>query len=168
MAKIKKRKLRWKPSGSPQVIGYKLYWSEEDGVNYDSPSIDLGNVTEIVLPDDIPEFRAIRGPVELGIAAVDEMGNESDLSVLAAPYQFNVPQAPERFWIETLEEGQSSVLVSAAETAETIDSPVEAVAGVDPVEDDNDGPAQPSTLDDQAGLKRFSGMIIRGRESHQL
>jgi hypothetical protein len=168
MAKIKKRKLRWKPSGSPQVIGYKLYWSEEDGVSYDSPSIDLGNVTEIVLPDDIPEFSAVRGPVELGIAAVDEVGNESDLSVLSAPYQFNAPQAPERFWIETLEEGRSSSLVPVPEATRAMDSEVEAVTGIDPAEDDGGGPAQPSTLEDQSGIKRLSEMIIPGREAHQM
>lgn len=94
MAKIKRRRLRWNPSPSPQVVGYKLYWSADGGVDYDSNSIKLGNVTEIVLPDDVKEFAAISGPVELGIAAVDEIGNESDLVTLKTPFQFAVPQAP--------------------------------------------------------------------------
>jgi hypothetical protein len=33
MAKLKKRILRWQASSSPQVIGYKLYWSESGDFN---------------------------------------------------------------------------------------------------------------------------------------
>lgn len=94
MAKLKKRKLRWQPSKSPQVVGYRLYWSADGRLDYDSQAADLGNVTEIVLPDDIENFPAAAGPVELGLTAVDELGNESDIVTLRAPYQFNVPAPP--------------------------------------------------------------------------
>jgi hypothetical protein len=104
LAKIKKRKLVWKPSSSAQVVGYKLYWSEEGSVNYQSPNTKLGNVTEIVLPDDVDAFKSVQGSVELGISAVDELGNESDLVILKTPYQFNVPQAPSDVWMETLQQ----------------------------------------------------------------
>lgn len=101
MAKIKKRKLRWKASESAQVVGYKLYWAEGESVDYDSESIALGNLTEVVLPDDVPTFEPTRGPVAFGVSAVDELGNESDLTTFVAPYQFNVPQAPEALWIDS-------------------------------------------------------------------
>ena len=104
MARIKKRKLVWKSSNSPQVVGYKLYWSDNGPVDYESPCVKLGNVTEIVLPDAVEGFDKVKGPVELGITAMDELGNESDLVVLKTPYQFNVPKAPSELWIETLQQ----------------------------------------------------------------
>ncbi len=104
MAKIKKRKLCWEASGSPQVIGYKLYWAEGDTVDYNSHSTTVGNVTEVVLPDDLDGFEHCDGPLVFGLTALDELGNESDIITLDVPYQFNVPKMPEDLWIETLEE----------------------------------------------------------------
>ena len=103
MAKIKRRKLCWKASTSPQVIGYRLYWDEPGKVDYNSRSAILENVNEVVLPDDVEGFEPC-GPVELGVSALDEVGNESSIITLDAPYQFNVPQMPQDLWIETLEE----------------------------------------------------------------
>lgn len=100
MAKIKKRKLQWTASQSPQVVAYKLYWAQGEKVGYESPNASLGNVTEVVLPDDVEDFKPEAGPVEFGVTAVDELGNESDLVTVAAPHQFNAPQAPEELWIE--------------------------------------------------------------------
>jgi hypothetical protein len=107
MAKIKKRKLRWKASESRQVVGYRLYWAEGETVDYDAPFATLGNVTEVVLPDDVEGFAPKSGPVAFGISAVDELGNESDLVIFKAPFQFNVPLPPEEFWIESLETGDA-------------------------------------------------------------
>ena len=104
MAKIKKRRLKWTPSSSSQVVGYRLYWSDHGDVNYDSHCITLPNVTEIVLPDGIDSFTPAGGPVVFGITAVDELGNESDMTTLVAPYQFNVPQAPEDLYLQKLDD----------------------------------------------------------------
>jgi len=104
MAKLKKRKLRWYASSSPQVIGYKLYWSEAGDVNYDSNQALLGNVTEIVLPDDVYSFKPGDGQIEFGITSIDELGNESDMITLKAPYQFSVPKAPQNLKMEKLEQ----------------------------------------------------------------
>jgi hypothetical protein len=100
VAKIKKRKLQWTASQSPQVVGYKLYWARGEKVSYDSPCAALGDVTEVLLPDDVEGFMPETGPVEFGLSAVDESGNESDLVTVSAPHQFNVPQAPGQLWIE--------------------------------------------------------------------
>jgi hypothetical protein len=104
MAKMKKRKLCWDASESQQVVGYRLYWAEGGAVGYDSPFAALGNVTEVVVPDDINGFSHNGGPIEFGVAAVDELGNESDLATFKASYQFNIPLAPEGMWIENLDE----------------------------------------------------------------
>ena len=104
MAKLKKRVLRWHASKSPQVIGYKLYWSEGGDVNYDSNHALLGNVTEIVLPDGVDSFKPGDGQIKFGITSIDELGNESDMITLKAPYQFSVPQAPQNFQMLKLEQ----------------------------------------------------------------
>ena len=104
MAKIKKRKLSWIASGSSQVVGYKLYWSNNGAVDYDSKSEMLGNVTEIVLPDDVKSFKPNGGPVRFGVTAVDELGNESDMITLKAPYQFNVPEPPDDLYLQKLDD----------------------------------------------------------------
>ena len=115
MAKMKKRKLRWKASESKQVVGYRLYWAEDGAVGYDSPFVALGNVTEVILPDEVEGFLPKGGPIDFGIAAVDELGNESDLTTFKAPYQFNIPLAPEGLWIESLGENHSKGKESNAE-----------------------------------------------------
>ncbi|MDJ0783484.1 MAG: hypothetical protein QNJ22_16020 [Desulfosarcinaceae bacterium] len=94
MAKIKKRKLCWQASASPQTIGYKLYWSQEGPVTYASTSEFLGQVTEIILPDGIPNFKPTTGSLEIGLTAVDELGNESDIATLTAPFHFMAPATP--------------------------------------------------------------------------
>ena len=104
MAKMKKRRLSWKASNSSQVVGYKLYWSAGGGVGYHSSCVRLNNVTEIVLPDDVASFTPANGPMEFGITAIDELGNESDMATLFAPYQFSVPEAPQDLKMETMKE----------------------------------------------------------------
>ena len=104
MAKMKKRKLCWNASKSQQVVGYRLYWADNGEVGYDSPGATLGNVTEVVLPDGVDGFAHKGGPIQFGLAAVDELGNESDLVTFDASYQFNIPLAPEDVWIEPLDE----------------------------------------------------------------
>lgn len=104
MAKIKKRRLLWKPSTSSNVIGYKLYWAEEGKVDYDSACALIGNVAEVVLPEQVPSFPIVKGPLELGVTAVNEIGNESDMMILDTPFQFSVPDAPTNPSIEALKE----------------------------------------------------------------
>ena len=104
MAKIKKRRLKWTASDSAQVVGYKLYWSENGEVNYDSKCVALGNITELILPDDVDSFVPTGGPVVFGITALDELGNESDMTTLVAPYQFNIPKAPDDLYLQKLDD----------------------------------------------------------------
>jgi hypothetical protein len=99
MPKLKPRLLRWRPSESAQVAFYKLYWSDEGGVDYDSNHAVVGNVTEVLLPDGVEAFTPGNGPIEFGLTAVDELGNESDMVRVKAPYQFSVPSPPTDFHI---------------------------------------------------------------------
>jgi hypothetical protein len=104
MAKIKKRRLKWTESSSSQAIGYKLYWSQNKEVDYESNCEMVGKVTEIILPDDVKTFNPGSGPVEFGITAIDEIGNESDMVTLTAPYQFNVPEAPDDLHLDNIDD----------------------------------------------------------------
>jgi len=97
MAKIRKFKLSWKPSESDIPVGYKLYWSVKSPVNYSSNSIEIGKINELDLPDILVGIALSGESIYLGISAVDEMGNESDIITLSEPYNFSVPPAPEDF-----------------------------------------------------------------------
>ena len=77
--KTKKKRIRWNRSPSPSVLGYKLYWAVVGEVSYDSEFIDIGDRTEVALPDQVPSLQHVRGEVALGITAVNREGNESDM-----------------------------------------------------------------------------------------
>jgi hypothetical protein len=64
----------------------------------------IGNVSEVVLPEQVPSFPVVKGSVELGITAVNEVGNESDRMVVTAPFQCSVPDAPTDPRLEALKE----------------------------------------------------------------
>jgi hypothetical protein len=100
MAKIRRRRIRWDPSSSEGVIGYRLYWSRDGAVDYDSESAELGMVTQIELPDDVPSFPLIEGEMELGITAVTQTRNESDFVRVTTHFDFLVPEPPENLKIE--------------------------------------------------------------------
>ncbi len=102
MARVRKRKVHWDASNGLGVVGYKLYWAMGKGVNYDSDFADLGNVTEVILPDDVPSFPIDAGDIELAVVAVDHIGNESDMTKLYAPFGFTAPDAPTGLAVETL------------------------------------------------------------------
>lgn len=108
MAIITKKKLNWKASASAQTIGYKLYWSRQGKLNYTSPSEYLGNVTEVIIPDGLSGFEAGTGPFDFGIVAVDDSGNESDMTTLTVPFHFIAPQAPGEIQIGDLDTGKKA------------------------------------------------------------
>jgi hypothetical protein len=102
MARVRKRKVHWNASNGLGVVGYKLYWAVGKGVNYDSDFAEVGKVTEVILPDDVPSFPIDTGDIELAVAAVDHIGNESDMAKLYAPFGFTAPDAPTGLAVETL------------------------------------------------------------------
>ena len=71
-------------------------------VNYSSNFAEVGVVTQVILPDDIPSFPRMAGNLELGIAAVNQAGNESDITKISAYFDFTVPEAPKSLVVEDL------------------------------------------------------------------
>jgi hypothetical protein len=76
---MKKKRIRWSASPSPEVIGYRLYWARRGDVDYDSDFVDIRHKREIILPDEVPSLQNAEGRIALGVTAVGLDGNESDL-----------------------------------------------------------------------------------------
>lgn len=98
----RRKKVNWQPSASSDVSSYRLYWSIGGQVGYDSDFVDLGNATELSLPDDIPALSQQTGDIQLGVTAVNQAGNESDMTKLNAFVDFRIPETPEDFEIEDI------------------------------------------------------------------
>ena len=64
-SKIKKKRVRWNRSPSPSVVGYRLYWAVVGEVSYDSEFIDIGDRTEVILPDQVAPLHHVCGEVVL-------------------------------------------------------------------------------------------------------
>jgi len=79
VSKTKKKRIRWSRSPSLNVVGYRLYWAVLGEVSYDSEFIEIGDRTEVILPDQVPPLQHVCGEVALGIAALTRNGNESDM-----------------------------------------------------------------------------------------
>lgn len=101
--KVRKRSVHWNASLSPSVVGYRVYWAVGGGVSFNSHFSDVGNVTQVVLPDDIPSFPLVSEEVELGVTAINHMGMESEMSKCSAHFDFAPPEAPTGLSIEEIE-----------------------------------------------------------------
>ena len=93
MAKVKDVTLSFPPSESLDIVGYKLYIeASPTEVTHDSPSHDLGNNTSILLNTILG---TIDGTFNIGVVAVDDVGNESDFSLMNdVPLDFVPPGPP--------------------------------------------------------------------------
>ncbi|MGD2126127.1 MAG: hypothetical protein PVG99_08615 [Desulfobacteraceae bacterium] len=100
--KFTRKRVSWDMSKSPGVAGYKLYWAIGQKVNYNSDSAEIGNVTEAMLPDDVPSFPLASGDIEIGVTAVTYTGNESDMSVISTFFDFTVPESPANLKVESI------------------------------------------------------------------
>ena len=102
MSKIRQKRIRWKLPTSQNIECYKLFWDIPvlGGVDYDSSSLKLSAVSEVVLPDDVPSFPRMKGILELGITAVDHVGNESDMNVFSISIDFVEPDPPTSLIVE--------------------------------------------------------------------
>jgi hypothetical protein len=104
VGRIRQKRLRWNPSGSGDVKGYRLYWSKGGSVDFRSDHVDLGQVTEVILPDGVPSFPLIAGEIRIGITAINSVGNESAIKEVTAQINFLIPEAPGAIVIEDAEE----------------------------------------------------------------
>jgi hypothetical protein len=102
IAKYRSQSLRWKLVDSDEVAGYKIYWAKGDKVTYDSPSVYVEDLDEIVIPDALEGFVPEPGIFMFGITAIDKWANESDLTLLKEPLKFSAPAAPANLWVQPL------------------------------------------------------------------
>ena len=102
MALIKDVFLDFNPSDSPDVVGHNLYVTlapaPVDAVDangdYTAQSFDIGMDSHVDL-NDIPGFPTADGVYNLGITAVDDVGNESSMLVVPdVPLDFTAPNPP--------------------------------------------------------------------------
>ena len=98
MGRVRKRTVRWEPSADAKK--YRLYWSTQGPVGYEADFVEVENKTMVILPDEVPSFPRIAENVELGITAVNEVGNESDLTIARVYVNFTVPEAPKVLTVE--------------------------------------------------------------------
>ncbi len=107
---ICKRRLWWDPV--PEALGYvvqvckgdkvldpaKQSWEAIPGVI----SKVVSGKTELIIPDEWPEFPTEPGTYHIAIKAKDEVGNQSDPLVLSGRFKFAAPPSPLRGGIESL------------------------------------------------------------------
>jgi hypothetical protein len=98
MGKIRKRTVRWEHSADAKK--YRLYWSTQGPVGYESDFVELENKTQVIFPDEVPSFPKIAGEIELGITAVNAVGSESDITIARVYVDFTVPEAPKVLTVE--------------------------------------------------------------------
>jgi len=94
VSKIKRKRIRWNRSSSPNVVGYRLYWEVVGELSYDSEFIEIGDRTEVILPDQVPLLHHVHGEVALGITALNRDGNESDMVRFSVHFDSPVQGVP--------------------------------------------------------------------------
>ena len=97
MAKLIGLKIKFQASASPDVVSNNLYYAQQPTqVDYDSPHVDVGNVkdTEGFVNVDLGQYLSgLDGIYNIGIAAIDDVGNEADMSKANdLPLDFQAPE----------------------------------------------------------------------------
>ncbi len=108
MPLIHRRRVWWEPV--PDVKRYVVYCSPDRGSfepqNFRwqaTPGIlhkELADKTDLIIPDEWPEFPKEPGTYYLGVTAKDEAGNESDPFVSQESFKFIPPPPPSKGGIE--------------------------------------------------------------------
>jgi len=104
MAFIRKRRIWWE--SVPEAASYVVYVSR-DPAQFEpnhflweaTPGIiskPVNGKTELVIPDEWPEFPTEPGTYYVGITSRDEVGNQSDPFVFSGQFKFLAPPPPSR------------------------------------------------------------------------
>ena len=109
MPLVLKRKIWWKPV--PEASSYVVYLSEDpehfepDNFLWEAtPGIVSKQVvgkTEVILPDDWPEFPKEPGTYYIGVTSKDALGNQSNPFIVSGSFKFLSPPAPSQGGIES-------------------------------------------------------------------
>ncbi len=110
MSLIRKRRIWWEPVS--EGTSYIVYASadpaifEPNNFKWEATSGIISKVvtgkTELVIPDEWPEFPAEQGTYYIGITSRDDMGNQSDPFLSSGLFKFIAPPSPTKGGIETL------------------------------------------------------------------
>jgi hypothetical protein len=107
---ILKRRIWWEPV--PEASCYVVYVSQDRSIfnpdnfrweaTYEIISKVVNGKTELILPDDWPEFPKEQGAYYIGITSRDDLRNESDPLILDGLFKFVPPPSPWNGGIESL------------------------------------------------------------------
>jgi hypothetical protein len=110
MPLILKRRIWWEPV--PEAASYVVYVSKDDKIHNsakflweNTPDIVSKPVigkTELIVPDEWPEFPKEPGTYHIGITSRDDVWNQSDPLLLSGLFKFLAPPSPTKGGIETL------------------------------------------------------------------
>ncbi len=110
MPLIRKRRIWWEPA--PRATSYVVYVSKDDRIHdpakflwENTPDVVFKSVigkTELVVPEEWPEFPKELGTYYIGITSIDEVGNQSDPFLLSGLFKFLAPPSPSRGGVESL------------------------------------------------------------------
>ena len=107
---IRKRRIWWEPVAGAK--SYVVYLSRDSG-SFDSGKFcwtgtagimhkEVTGKTELIIPDEWPEFPSEQGNYHIGITSKDEVGNESDPFLSSGLFKLFAPQPPSKGGIESL------------------------------------------------------------------
>jgi hypothetical protein len=107
---IRKRRIWWEPA--PEATSYVVYVSKDDTIHdsaeflwQNTPDIASKAVigkTELIVPDEWPEFPTEPGIYHIGITSRDDVGNQSDPFWLSGLFKFLAPPSPTKGGIGSL------------------------------------------------------------------
>lgn len=110
MPLIHKRRIWWEPV--PGAKEYVVYVSLEEkpidltGFSWEETSSMISKLvvdkTELIIPDEWPEFPAQSGTYHIAVTSRNEVGNQSDPLLLSGVFNFMAPTSPARGGIESI------------------------------------------------------------------
>lgn len=90
MAKIRTYTVAWGLPSDPDVVGIRVRATIAPEVPaYNTPYDEVGLVTQCTLP--LPKTPLIDGDLVVAVSAVDDVGNESDMSQVTFPFDLVAP-----------------------------------------------------------------------------
>ena len=99
MPRVIGKRIEWDVSGTVDVIAHRVYVAPDpDPLNYLSPMVEIlmtdTPTNAVVVPGDFPGFPLRDVMYQIGVTSVDDAGNESDMEIITAPFDFDAPDAP--------------------------------------------------------------------------